>query len=64
MILQHRQGTSYRMGIGDFHRITTLEGRPTTTLVIMGQKAGSWGFLVDGYKVDYRSYLDGLGLPE
>jgi hypothetical protein len=60
-VFTRRQGTSYRMGTGDFHMIVHIFRGPVTTLCILGRKQADWGFLTEnGEKVPWRDYM---GLP-
>lgn len=42
---------------GEYHRIDRVLGDGAYTLFITFKKRGSWGFLVDGVKVPWRTYL-------
>jgi hypothetical protein len=44
-----------------FHTISSVGSRGVWTLFIMGRRKQTWGFLVDGQKVDWRTYLRGKG---
>lgn len=46
---------------GEYHKITEVGPGGTVTLFITGPYRGTWGFLVDGVKVQWRKYL---GIPE
>lgn len=41
---------------GQYHLIAKVEG-PVTTMVILGKRHGSWGFLVWGKHWDWKRYL-------
>jgi hypothetical protein len=43
-----------------FHRIAYVPTEGTWTLWFLGEKQNDWGFLVEGRKVGYKSYL-GIG---
>jgi hypothetical protein len=45
-----------------FHRVSELRGKETWTLFLVGSKAQSWGFLVDGTYIPWRDYLRTRGL--
>lgn len=45
---------------GEYHRITEVSEGGVWTLFVTGKYRGTWGFLVDGVKVQWRNYL-GLG---
>lgn len=57
-------GQSYRMGVGEFHRIAAVSPGGALTLVFYATKRTGrwWGFLVDGEVIHWRTYL-GLGTP-
>ena len=60
--LFHRSaGYSGRLLFGQYHRISTVSAGGVFTLFITWRKRGTWGFLVDGHKVPWRTYL---GLQE
>lgn len=42
---------------GEFHRITSVSPTGVWTIFITWRKQGSWGFDVDGVKVNWRDYL-------
>ena len=57
---QHRTGDLNQLDWSGYHKIHALTSDTTWTLLFAGAKERSWGFLVDGRHVDYRTYL---GLP-
>ncbi|CAN7739796.1 hypothetical protein [Duganella sp. LjRoot269] len=56
-------GHTAQIDFGQYHRITKLPpgGGGVWTMFITGRHRGTWGFDVDGAKVQWRKYL---GLPE
>lgn len=50
-------GDTAAIGFGEYHRITRLSPGGVWTLFITGKYRGTWGFLVDGVKVQWRRYL-------
>lgn len=50
-------GYTGRLMFGQYHRISTVPAEGVWTLFITGRKRGTWGFLVDGKKVPWRTYL-------
>lgn len=52
-----KPGDTARLGFGEFHRITRVTDGGIWTLFISGPYQGTWGFLVDGIKVQWRTYL-------
>jgi hypothetical protein len=54
-------GDTATLRFGEYHRIALVPPGGATTLFITGRYRGRWGFLVNGSKVSYRTYL---GLPE
>ena len=50
-------GDTSRIDFGQYHRITKLPHGGVWTLFITGKYRGTWGFLVDGVKVQWRKYL-------
>lgn len=53
-----KRGDTARLNFGEYHRIITVSAGGTWTLFISGPYQGTWGFLVDGVKVRWRTYLD------
>lgn len=58
---ERNPGSTAKLGFGEYHRITRIPDSGAWTLFISGPYQGTWGFLVDGVKVQWRTYL---GLPE
>lgn len=54
-------GDTATLRFGEYHRIKTIFPGGAWTLFISGPYQGTWGFLVDGVKVKWRTYL---GLDE
>jgi hypothetical protein len=52
-----RPGDTARLRFGEYHRITYVPPDGVWTLFISGPYQGTWGFLVDGLKVQWRTYL-------
>lgn len=50
-------GYTGRLLFGQYHRICQVSDGGVWTLFITGRKRGTWGFLVDGQKVPWRTYL-------
>ncbi|MND20250.1 hypothetical protein D3C87_1254410 [compost metagenome] len=46
-----------KLKFGEYHRITSVAPEGAWTLFITGKYRGTWGFLVDGVKVQWRKYL-------
>ena len=54
-------GTTAKLGHGQYHSITEVAPGGAVTLFITWKYQGVWGFLVDGVKIPWRTYL---GLAE
>lgn len=52
-----KRGDTARLNFGEYHRIFTVAPGGAWTLFITGKYRGTWGFLVDGVKVQWRKYL-------
>lgn len=50
-------GDTATLKFGEYHRITEVTDGGVWTLFITGKYRGTWGFLVDGVKVQWRKYL-------
>lgn len=50
-------GYTGRLLFGEYHRISEVSPGGVWTIFITGRKRGTWGFLVDGKKVPWRTYL-------
>jgi hypothetical protein len=50
-------GDTATLKYGEFHRITEVSDGGVWTLFITGKYRGTWGFSVDGIKVQWRKYL-------
>lgn len=50
-------GTTAQLRFGEYHRITHVQPGGAWTIFITGKYRGTWGFLVDGVKVQWRKYL-------
>lgn len=50
-------GDTAKLKYGEYHRIVFVPSGGTWTLFITGKYRGTWGFLVDGVKVQWRQYL-------
>lgn len=55
------EGETAALKFGEYHRITHVSPDGVWTLFVTGKYRGTWGFLVDGAKVQWRKYL---GLPD
>lgn len=53
-------GDTVALRFGEYHRITEVSPGGVWTLFVTGKYQGTWGFLVNGAKVQWRKYL---GLP-
>jgi len=54
---RHRTGDTASLNFGEYHRITAVCEGGVYTLFVTGKYRGTWGFLVDGLKVNYKKYL-------
>jgi hypothetical protein len=61
-VLIRPAGYTGPLRFGEYHRIAQVPPDGVWTLFITGPKRGTWGFLVDGKKVPWRTYL-GLDKP-
>lgn len=52
-----RTGTTAALQFGEYHRITAVSEGGVWTLFMTGKYCGTWGFLVEGKKVQWRKYL-------
>lgn len=50
-------GDTATLSYGEYHRITEISEGGVWTLFITGKYRGTWGFLVNGVKVQWRKYL-------
>lgn len=50
-------GDTAKLRFGEYHRIRYVEPEGAWTLFITGKYRGTWGFLVNGVKVQWRTYL-------
>lgn len=60
-VLDRTAGYTGRLLFGEYHRISEVAEGGVWTLFITWRKRGTWGFMVDGKKVPWRTYL---GLDE
>lgn len=51
------EGDTVALKFGEYHRITAVSPGGVWTLFVTGKYRGTWGFLVDGVKVQWRKYL-------
>lgn len=51
------RGDTATLSFGEFHRITDISTGGVWTIFITGPYRGTWGFLVNGVKVQWRKYL-------
>lgn len=52
-----RAGDTAALSFGEYHRIASVSPGGVWTLFVTGKYRGTWGFLVDGAKVQWRRYL-------
>lgn len=57
-VFYRAEGHTGRLLFGQYHRIIEVSDGGVWTLFITGRKRGTWGFLVDGNKVPWRTYLE------
>lgn len=57
MVLKRMEGDTATLKFGEFHRIEELSENGVWTMFITGKYRGTWGFLVNGVKVQWRKYL-------
>jgi hypothetical protein len=50
-------GDTAALKFGEYHRITEVSPGGVWTLFVTGKYRGTWGFMVDGAKVQWRRYL-------
>lgn len=55
--IDRRAGDTAPLKHGEYHRIDKIYGGCAVTLFITGKYRGPWGFLVDGVKVPWRTYI-------
>lgn len=55
--IERSAGDTATLKFGEFHRITRISDGGVYTMFITGRYRGTWGFLVDGIKVQWRKYL-------
>lgn len=51
-------GDTAGLKFGEYHRIVEVAPEGAWTIFITGKYRGTWGFLVDGVKVQWRKYLE------
>lgn len=56
-VFMRRAGYTGRLLFGQYHRISAVSEGGVWTLFITWRYRGTWGFLVDGKKVPWRTYL-------
>lgn len=54
---EREPGDTARLNFGEYHRITSVTDGGVWTLFITGRYRGTWGFLVNGKKVNHGDYL-------
>lgn len=52
-----KAGDTVALKFGEYHRITDISDGGVWTLFVTGKYRGTWGFLVNGRKVQWRTYL-------
>ncbi len=55
--IERNTGDTTSLRYGEFHRITEIAPGGAWTMFITGKYRGTWGFDVDGIKVQWRKYL-------
>lgn len=50
-------GYTGRLLFGQYHRISKVSDGGVWTVFVTGRKRGTWGFMVNGAKVPWRTYL-------
>lgn len=55
--IKRRAGETATLKYGEYHRITKVGPGGVWTLFVTGRKRGTWGFLVNGKKVQWRKFL-------
>lgn len=55
--LLRQTGYTGRLKFGEYHRISEVSAGGVWTIFITGRKRGTWGFMVKGKKVPWRTYL-------
>lgn len=56
-VFVRKPGDTAKINFGEYHNITSLEPGGAWTLFISGKYRGTWGFLVNGVKVQWRKYM-------
>lgn len=56
-VFERVPGYTGRLLFGQYHRISEVSEGGVWTLFITGRKRGTWGFMVKGKKVPWRTYL-------
>lgn len=56
-IYRRKAGATAQLRFGEYHRILRVSDGGVWTLFITGRYRGTWGFNVDGVKVQWRRYL-------
>lgn len=54
--IERRPGETAQLSYGEFHRIDSVAVGGAITLFITSPYKGTWGFLVNGVKVPWRTY--------
>jgi hypothetical protein len=54
------KGQSSRLNFKEYHRIETVCPEGVYTIFVTGKYQGTWGFLVNGIKINYKDYLKNL----
>lgn len=55
--ISRNTGSTATLNFGEYHRIDRVSPGGVFTLFITGKYRGTWGFLVNGLKVQWRKYL-------
>lgn len=56
-IIVRQSGTTAALKFGEYHRIISISRGGVWTLFVTGKYRGTWGFRVNGEKVQWREYL-------
>jgi hypothetical protein len=51
-----KAGDTARINFGEFHAIDRISEGGVWTIFITGKYRGTWGFLVNGVKIQWRKY--------
>jgi hypothetical protein len=57
-IIKRNAGDTATLKFGEYHKITNISTGGVYTLFVTGKYQGTWGFLVNKVKVNYKVYLN------